>query len=108
MIALDGETLEAIVRLMGDDVPAGFEGSAMLRYGPDSVWAGTEPYEGPCLHDVHWGVQCGSCPYGGECGPFPSTFELLVLDYLAATGRRPVDLDPDATDERRGLEELPF
>lgn len=108
MIALDGDALGAIVRLMGDDVPAGFEELATLNYGPGSAWTETEPYDGPCPHDACWGVQCGSCPHGGECGPFPSTFELLVLDYLAATGRRPVDLDPDATDERRGLEELPF
>ena len=108
MIALDRCALETIVRLMGDDVPAGFEELATLSYGPGSAWAETEPYDGPCPHDACWEVQCGSCPHGGECGPFPSTFELLVLDYLAATGRRPVDLDPDATDERRGLEELPF
>ena len=108
MIALDRDALEAVIRLMGDDVPAGFEELATLNYGPGSAWAETEPYDGPCPHDACWGVQCGSCPHGGECGPFPSTFELLVLDYLAATGRRPVDLDPDATDERRGLEELPF
>ena len=108
MIALDGDALGAIVRLMGDDVPDGFGELATLNYGPGSAWAETEPYDGPCPHDACWGVQCGSCPHGGECGPFPSTFELLVLDYLAATGRRPVDLDPDATDERRGLEELPF
>ena len=108
MIALDGDALGAIVRLMGDDVPDGFGELAMLSYGPDSTWAKTEPYDGPCLHDIHWEVQCGSCPHCGDCGPFPSTFELLVLDYLAATGRRPVDLGPDATDERGGLEELPF
>ena len=108
MIALDRCALEAIVRLMGDDVPAGFEELATLSYGPGSAWAETEPYDGPCPHDACWEVQCGSCPHGGECGPFPSTFELLVLDYLAATGRRPVDLDPAATDEGRGLEESPI
>jgi hypothetical protein len=108
MIALDKDTLEAVVRLMGDDVPAGFGELAMLSYGPDSAWARTEPYDGPCLHDLHWGVQCGSCPHEGECGPFPSTFELLVLDYLTATGRQPADLGSDVRgDEGRGLE-IPF
>lgn len=105
MIALDEDALEAIVRLMGDDVPAGFGELAMLSYGPDSAWAGAEPYDGPCLHELHWGVQCGSCPHCGECGPFPSTFELLVRDYLAATGRQPADL---ALDARGGEEEIPF
>ena len=108
MIALDEGTLEAIVRLMGDDVPDGFEELAMLSYGPGSAWAGLEPYDGPCLHVVHWGVQCGSCPHEGECGPFPSTFELLVMDYLAATGRRPADLGLDALREGRELGELPI
>ena len=108
MIALDREALEAVVRLMGDDVPAGFEELAMLSYGPDSVWARTEPYDGPCPHEVYWGVQCGSCPHGGECGPFPSTFELLVRDYLAATGRQPASLIPDARDEGGGSGALPF
>ena len=57
MIALDRDALEAVIRLMGDDVPAGFEELAMLSYGPDSVWARTEPYDGPCPHEVYWGVQ---------------------------------------------------
>ena len=108
MIALDREALEAIVGLMGDDVPAGFEDLATLSYGPGSVWAETEPYEGPCPHDLHWGVQCGSCPHEGECGPFPSTFELLVLDYLAATGRRAARLEPHDRDEGDEPGELPF
>lgn len=108
MIALDGDALAAIVRLMGDDVPDGFEELAALGYGPGSAWAAAEPYDGPCPHDVHWEVQCGSCPHGGECEPFPSTFELLVLDYLEATGRRAVDLDVNARDVGKGLEGLPF
>ena len=108
MIALDEDAPEAIVRLMGDDVPVGFEELAMLSYGPGSAWAGTEPYDGPCPHDVCWGAQCGSCPHDGECGPLPSTFELLVLDYLAATGRRPAGLCLDARDEGEELEEIPF
>ena len=108
MIALDRDALEAIVRLMGDEVPAGFGELVMLNYGPDSAWAGTEPYDGPCPHDVCWGAQCGSCPHDGKCGPLPSTFELLVLDYLAATGRRPADLCLDARDEGEELEEIPF
>ena len=108
MIALDRCALEAIVRLMGDDVPAGFEELATLSYGPGSAWAETEPYDGPCPHDACWEVQCGSCPHGGECGPFPSTFELLVLDYLAATGRRLARLDINARDEGEELEGLPF
>ena len=108
MIALDGDALGAIVRLMGDDVPAGFEELATLNYGPGSAWAETEPYDGPCPHDACWGVQCGSCPHGGECGPFPSTFELLVLDYLAATGRRPARLDTNARDEGEEQGGLPF
>ena len=108
MIALDRGTLEAVVRLMGDDVPAGFEKLAMLSYGPGSAWAETEPYDGPCPHDACWGAQCGSCPHGGECGPFPSTFELLVLDYLAATGRRPARLDTNARDEGEEQGGLPF
>lgn len=108
MIALDEDALSAIVRLMGDDAPAGFGELAALSYGPGSAWAGTEPYDGPCPHDEHWGVQCGSCPHGGECGPFPSTFELLVLDYLRATGRQPARNEPDARDEGEGMEELPF
>lgn len=108
MIALDAEALRAIVRLMGDDAPAGFEELAMLSYGPGSAWAETEPYGGPCPHDEHWGVQCGTCPHGGDCGPFPSTFELLVREYLAETGRRPARLDPDPRDEGGEPEELPF
>ena len=95
MIALDADALGAIVRLMGDDVPDGFEELAALSYGPGSAWAGTEPYDGPC-------------PHGGECGPFPSTFELLVLDYLRVTGRQPARLEPDARDEGEEMEELPF
>ena len=55
MIALDGDALGAIVRLMGDDVPAGFEELATLNYGPGSAWAETEPYDGPCPHDACWG-----------------------------------------------------
>ena len=93
--------LEAVVRLMGDDVPAGFRELAMLCYGPGSMRAGTEPCDGPYPHDMHWGARCRSRQHGRECVPFPSTFELLVRDCLAATGRPPVGLYLDDRDERR-------
>lgn len=108
MIALDGDAPGAVVRLMGDEVPVGFEGLATLSCGPGSAWARTGPYDGPCLHDAHWGVRCGSCPHEGERGPFPSTFELLALDYLAATGRQPAKLEPHARDEGGEPEKPPF
>ena len=108
MIGLDKDTLKAIARLMGDDVPADFEELAMLNYGPDSSWAKIELYDGPCLHDEYWGAQCESCAHDGGRGPFPSTFEMLVRDYLMATDRQPVNLDFVVHNARREREKIPF
>lgn len=108
MIALDRDALRAIVRLMGDDVPVGFEERALADYGPGSAWAGNEPYDGPCLHELNWAVQCGCCPHEDDCIQRPSTFEMLVRDYLFATGRQAVDIEFSETPTGKEPGEIAF
>ena len=90
MRALTEGEAGVLTGLMGDDAPEGFAEEVMCAYGPGSGWEAAEAYGGPCPHEGLWPAQCEGCPHEGGCGPFPSLFEAVVTDYLAATGRAAV------------------